>query len=233
MQPDAALTRKLYFGNDKSRPIYEPTDLRAYLPPDKRHHYRDGYSMAEAAKCWVTAHGRLPSSIARLVGGDELEAAHFEYRVQVWGGGLSMTDVMAFIPNDLIAVEAKARETFGDLTDVWVRQKEQANPRSPPHRNSVIDRYSQALGISREALLPLRYQLLQRTLAAALAAKRSGRKRAWMIIQSFARPGCEEHARNRADFERYLTTVSDAPILLGIPIRLGWLDEFTDILRTQ
>jgi hypothetical protein len=216
---------KLFFGNDATRVIRVPTDLRSYLPADKRHHYRDGYSMAEAAKSWVNARGRLPSSLAKLVGSDLLQAAYFEYCVNVWGGGLSMTDVMAFIPDGLIAVEAKARETFDDHVQAWIDKKARENPRSPPHRRGVIDRYSRAFGINRDALLDLRYQLLQRTLAAALTAKQFGRRSTWMLVQSFAPLSCDEHARNRADFDRYAATVGEAPVLEGIPVRLGWVDE--------
>jgi hypothetical protein len=91
---------KLFFGIGTAKPIDQPTDLLDYLPREQRHHYRDGYSMAEAAKCWVTANARLPTSIANLVGVDILQSAHFEYGVKVWGGGMSKTDILAFIPDD-------------------------------------------------------------------------------------------------------------------------------------
>jgi hypothetical protein len=181
--------------------------------------------MAEAAKSWVSARGLLPPSLAQRIGSDVLESAYFEYLVNVWGGGSSMTDVMAFIPGSLIAVEAKARETFDDEVRTWIDKRALQNPRSPPHRLSVIDRYSRAFGIDRNALLNLRYQLLQRTLAAALVAKQFGRKRAWMLVQSFVPRSCEEHARNRADFDRYVALVGQIPVLEGIPVQLGWVDE--------
>jgi len=78
--------------------------------------------MAEAAECWIAAGGRLPRRVAELVGDDSLDAAHFEYGVTVWGQGRSMTDIMAFIPDDLIAEEAKARETLGEEVWYWINQ---------------------------------------------------------------------------------------------------------------
>lgn len=218
----------LFFGNDTSRPVQQATDLAKYLPADKRHHYRDGYSMAEAAKCWVAAEGRLPPLVANLIGSDDLEAAHFEYRVTVWGRGLSMTDIMAFIPNGLIAVEAKARENFDDLIAVWIDREKPENARSPAHRLAVVDRYSGAFQVPKELLMDLRYQLLHRTLAAALTAKQQRRAKAWMVVQSFAPSECKQHAENRADFDRYVSVVGPAPVLEGIPVRLAWLDQARD-----
>jgi Domain of unknown function (DUF6946) len=216
---------RLFFGIGTTMPIHRATDLIGHLPQEKRHHYRDGYSMAEAAKCWMRAGGRLPQRVAALIGDDTLETAHFEYGVKVWGSGRSMTDIMAFIPGDLIAVEAKARERLGSEVRDWVDQDKAKNPRSPPYRLKVVDRYARSLDVPRDALLGLRYQLLHRTLAAALVAKRNGRRKAWMIVQSFAPSECDEHVRNRADFDRYVALARGTPVLEGIPVRLGWVDE--------
>jgi hypothetical protein len=152
---------RLFFGIGTTKPIHRATDLINNLEQHHRHHYREGYSMAEAAKCWVAANGRLPQSIAKLVGTDILDTAHFEYPVKVWGRGTSKTDIMAFIPDDLIAEEAKARETFDDEVRDWI-YKEAENPRSPPHRLRVIRQYAQAFSVEVDAVLGLRYQLLRR-----------------------------------------------------------------------
>jgi hypothetical protein len=110
----------LYFGNDVSIPVHVPTDVRDHLLPDKRYQFEPGRSMALAAESWVDAKGRLPKAIAEVVGSDGLVSAHFEYGVPVYGGGLSMTDVMAFTANAVIAVEAKARESFGSVVWDWI-----------------------------------------------------------------------------------------------------------------
>ena len=214
-----------FFGEGYAKPIRIATDLIGYLREDRRHHYRDGYSMAEAAKCWVQASGRLPDRIVGITGAHVLTAAHFEYEVVVWGGGKSTSDIMAFVPEGVIAVEAKARESFDHEVHAW--EKAGTNERSRANRSSVIDRYAEALSISREALLPIRYQLLHRTLSAALTARKYGLKQAWMVVQSFAPLDCDERHRNRADFERYLALVGTAPLLMGIPVQLAWIDETT------
>jgi hypothetical protein len=105
---------KLFFGSGKGRPVSEATDLLRYLPNGRRYHYRDGYSMAEAAKSWVAAKDYLPSAIAAVVGTREFDSAHFEYPTHVWGGGTAMTDVMAFLSNAVVAIEGKVDEKFDD-----------------------------------------------------------------------------------------------------------------------
>ena len=218
---------RFFFGIGTRNPINRPVDIKRHLPKDRRHHYRDGYSMAEAAKCWMAARDRLPLRIAGLVGGDVLETAHFEYGESVWGGGTSMTDIMAFIPDAVIAVEAKAREMLDDEVRNWIDKDAAKNPRSPLHRHRVIVQYGEALRVSVDALLNVRYQLLHRTLAAARVARQHRRSRAWMIVHSFAPLQCDEHDRNHADFERYLSLVGTTPMLEGIPVRLAWIDELT------
>src|SRR4029077_6257057 len=140
---------RLFFGIGTTMPIHRATDLIGHLPQEKRHHYRDGYSMAEAAKCWMRGGGRLPQRVAALIGDDTLETAHFEYGVKVWGSGRSMTDIMAFIPGDLIAVEAKARERRASEVRDGFDQDKPKTPRSPPYRLKVVDRYARSLGVPR------------------------------------------------------------------------------------
>src|SRR5207248_2836835 len=116
-----------------------------------KYQYQDGFSMAEAVKCWVNGKGSLPAIVAEVVGNTELVSAHFEYETQVWGGGTAMTDVMAFLPNGVVAVEAKRNEPFDDLVSSWIVKR--ANPAhanynvaSPPRRMAVIERYARSLG---------------------------------------------------------------------------------------
>jgi hypothetical protein len=214
---------KLFFGPGISQPVSVATDVKDYLSDDKKYQYEDGYSMAEAAKCWVAAGGYLPSTIAGVVGSNELKSAHFEFPTPVWGGGTAMTDVMAFLPNGIVAVEAKVNEPFDDLVTVWITRKAK-NPNSPPHRRNVIKRYADALGVEPEQLSDIRYQLLQRTLSAALTARSEGRSQSWMIVQSFAPTNSDGHRRNRSDFERFLGLVGTAPMLEGVRVQIAWVD---------
>jgi hypothetical protein len=60
---------KLFFGPSKQQPVVACTDVRDCLPNDKKYQHQDGFSMAEAAKCWVAASEYLPRSIrlARII----------------------------------------------------------------------------------------------------------------------------------------------------------------------
>jgi len=216
----------LFFGEGTIRQVHKATDLIQYLPEDRKHHYRDGFSMAETVKTWVRANGRLPPSIASIVGSDRLNSAHFEYPTAVWGGGISMSDVMAFVPSGVIAVEGKAREPFGEEVRVWIDEEKDTNPRSPDHRLQVIKRYARAFGTGTEQpLLSLRYQLLHRTLSAALTARITEAERAWMIVQSFAPTDSTEHMQNRGDFDRYTEVVGGMPVLEGVKVGIAWAQE--------
>lgn len=215
---------RLFFGAGTSKPVVVATDVQKYLRDDQKHQYQDEFSMAEAAKCWVVAAGAVPRSIAAVIGDDELVSAHFEFPTPVWGGGTAMTDVMAFLPNCTIAVEAKVNEPFDDLVSVWI-ERDAENTRSPPHRKRVIKRYAEAFGVAYNDLVGIRYQLLQRTLSAARTARSRATSGAWMIVQSFAAPQTDAHKRNWSDFVRFRTLVGNAPSLEGQCVRLEWVDE--------
>lgn len=214
----------LFFGKGTAQPVRQPADVKVMLPPAKQHHYRCGYSMALAAEAWGAAGGRLPPGIARAVGSDAALQAHVEYPVPVWGGGISMTDVLAVLSDAVIAVEAKMHEFLGPRVADWIAASED-HASSLANKQDVVRRYAAAFGVPAEALLPLRYQLLHRTLAAALAAKEWGRAKAWMIVQSFGPP--DPKAANRIDYDAFVALVGAAPVLEGVPVRLAWVDEAT------
>jgi hypothetical protein len=163
-------------------------------------------------------------------------ARKYRYSVAMTGSGRkAITSVLDVPRPQTFAVEHKARETFDEEVRNWIDEDAEKNPRSPPHRLRVIGRYAQAFGTRIEDLLDLRYQLLHRTLAASLTARRYGRRRAWMIVQSFAPVSCVEYASNRADFDRYMAIVGKVPVLQSIPVRLAWVDEVppTSVQRTS
>lgn len=215
----------LYFGAGTDCPVSIATDLQRYLPEDKKHQYRDAYSMAEAAKCWVAAGGFLPRDIEAIIGDRSLTSAHFEYPTRVWGRGMAMTDVMAFTPRTVIAVEAKVNERFDDEVSVWIEREAKRNSRSPEHRRKVIEKYARALAVEPARLMAVRYQLLQRTLCAALTARARDIPEAWMIVQSFASETVEGHRLNRADFDAYLALTGDKPVLEGVKVKLAWVSS--------
>jgi hypothetical protein len=224
---------KLFFGSGKNRPVSTATDVRDYLIDDLKYQYQDGRSMAEAAKCWVAADGCLPSTIAAVIGGNQLNSAHFEYPTTVWGGGTAMTDVMAFLPNGVVAVEAKLNEPFDAVVADWIKKEAEKNDKSPPHRRKVIKRYANAFRVEAERLLSIRYQLLQRTLCAALTARSAGQTKAWMIIQSFAQPETDGYRKNQSDFTRFVELIGNAPVLEGVRVDIAWTDNAISLVSNR
>jgi hypothetical protein len=215
---------KLFFGPGKSKPVVSAIDVQGYLRDEIKYQYQDGYSMAQAAKCWIAAAGLLPNKIATVVGNDDLISAHFEFPTPVWGGGIAMTDVMAFLPDGIIAVEAKVNEPFDDIVSVWITRQGKKNSNSPAHRQKVIGKYAEALCVAPEQLSEIRYQLLQRTLSAALTARSERKSQAWMIVQSFGNTHSDGHRRNRADFDSFRNLVGSAPKIEGQRVQLDWVD---------
>jgi hypothetical protein len=66
---------KLFFGQERDKPITVWADVRDRLPEDKKYHYRDGFSMAEATKCWIAAGEHLPQGAVTLPANGQLAAA--------------------------------------------------------------------------------------------------------------------------------------------------------------
>ena len=66
-----------------------------------------------------------------LVGINELVSAHFEFPTAV-GGGTAMTDVVAILPDCIIAVGAKVDESFDDLVSVWITREAERNEKFTP-----------------------------------------------------------------------------------------------------
>jgi hypothetical protein len=222
---DCESVMKLFFGSGTSQQVFITADVREYLPEDRKYQYQDGYSMAEAAKSWVSAEGYLPKIIATIVGNKELDSAHFEFPTKVWGGGTAMTDVMAFLPNGVIAVEAKVNEPFDNLVSVWIDIKKKDNPNSPDHRKAVIRQYAKAFGVAYESLLDIRYQLLQRTLCAAITANDKGVSKAWMIVQHFGIGNGVGDPTNLSDFNRFVALVGSAPVIEGVRVQVAWAED--------
>jgi hypothetical protein len=222
---------KLFFGSGTNRPVRICTDVRDYLPKEKRYQYEDGYSMAESAKCWVAAYDHLPQSIAEIVGSDELVTAHFEYPTRVWGNGTSMTDIMAFVPAGVVAVEAKVNEPFGEFVSEWISEK---GADDSLRRTGVIEKYAKALGVSWTKLLDIRYQLLHRMLSAARTARYRGAARAWMIVHSFAPVDeSDSYVRNRGDFDRFVALAGATPKIEGMQVQLSWATDTPTRLCTK
>ena len=127
-------------------------------------------------------------------------------------------DLLLVVEDDhgpvVIAIEAKADETFGDkLAEQYQRARaaRASNPRSKQvaRIEALLDRF--ALDIEQRHVPQLRYQLLTATAVVLAEADRRSSERAVLITHEFATPLTlqEERDRNAADLARFLATALD------------------------
>jgi uncharacterized protein DUF6946 len=168
-------------------PLLEPEDVVRHLGKQEKH-WKEGRS-AHALACLWSLHNGFPPKIADVLEGHpdfhsaELVDAFLERKVDLNSEGRpSQTDLLAVIGIGdrlaIAAVEAKAGETFGEVVEDWLDGSEGKDAR--------LMSLCAALGLSRNAALPLRYQLLHRTVSAVLEAKRYRATVAVLLIHSFS-----------------------------------------------
>ena len=202
-------------------PTRGPEDWRALLASPETQWQR-GFSAMSAALSWEASRG-LPSELDALLGGAELLLAIPEHKVALPGGSReSQCDVFALVRLASgtcgVAVEAKVNEPFGPTIADWLSE---ASPGKQKRLSFICD----LLGLE-EPDSTLRYQLLHRTAAAILEARRFGMAEAAMVVQSFA----PDH-RWFGDFASFGAAFGHdvAPGIAvrhrlpdGMPLSLGW-----------
>ncbi len=207
------------------RVLGNPQDARAYLA-DPIKHWRPDYSAYELATAWL-AHEATPSKADAL-----LKAAYSEYEI-VEGffekqteldayGRPSQTDLLLLLTTEVgfavVGVEAKAREPFGPLVSEWQGARGRLNG------------LCEKLGIAPDAVADVRYQLLHRTVATLLEARRYRATEALMLVQSF-----DAGNASFGDYERFahllgvdgiaVNAVTTAREIDGVTLRLAWAGE--------
>lgn len=211
------------------KPLGTPHDARAFLA-DPIKHWRPNYSAQELAKAWIGA-GDVPPAVApllRSVFGDyDLVEAFFEKETRLATPGRpSQTDLLAVIRTGdeyvIVGVEGKAREPFGDLVSQW----DDGSAGKKARLADLCDR----LGLTRDAIDKLRYQLLHRTVAVLIEAERYGARQTVMLVHSFG-PADESFGDYR-DFAAALglagvevNCLTSPKVLSGITLRLGWVKQ--------
>ena len=210
-------------------PSRGPNDWRLLLA-DPEKHWKEGRSAWATAMSWELASG-FPNEIQDLFHGTELEGAEPlvilpEHRVNLPGGARpSQCDVWVLARTNKglasISVEGKAGETFGPTVGEW-------SDVSTPGRQERIAFLQAALGLRSVPPDHVRYQLLHRTAAAVLEARRFHASMAVMVVQSFAvsSAGFDDYAKFAALFNVAPQRDRLAPIGIvdGTQIFIGWVD---------
>ena len=121
-----------------------------------------------------------------------------------------------------VTVEAKAGEDFDKPIEQWLKQESDG-------KEKRLAFLTKTLGLSAHPPGFIRYQLVHRTAAAILEAKRCRFKVALMLVQSF-----EESRTSWLDYERFaelLSVQSARNAIIGprrideIDLFLGWVDS--------
>jgi hypothetical protein len=165
---------------------------------DPEKHWKRGRSAFETAVAWEAASRSdrgLPPSIASVLdtepafAGATLLLGVPEHQVVLDGGGHpSQTDLWAVLATTegvaSVAIEAKAGEPFDKPVRDWI-----ADAPSGSGKPARLEQLCAALGLSRDAAMPLRYQLMHRSVAALLEGQRLRLARALFLVQHFGSPG--------------------------------------------
>jgi len=195
-----------------------PTDGPAgwqRLLADPEMHWVTGRSARTMAYAWEDSGGwpvEVAAALATVPALRNLEPVYGfpEFKVPLPGGSRSsQTDLMVFATNGpqtaTIAIEGKVDETFGDLVSVWLAKD------PSPGKETRLDYLCDLLGIPRDAVHGIRYQLIHRTASARIEADRNGSSVAALLVHSW---GAEDDGFS--DYEAFAAA-------LGVEVGIGRL----------
>ena len=211
-------------------PIIRPEDVIPHLAMGERH-WKKGRSAYELAYAWVGSDG-FPDDVSAVLemipafAGATLIEGLFEKETDLETPGRpSQTDLLVLCRCaagiGVIGVEGKVDEPFGEFVRDWLRDGSPGKQRRLAHLLEI-------LRLEREQVMDIRYQLLHRTVAAFLEARRYGADIAMMLVHSFS----PKHA-GYDDFSRFAELIgapvsrpgsaSDEFKVAEMPFHLGWV----------
>ena len=221
--PDSPAVGTVHKGD---RPLTTIDQWHCFAPPKRDIHWKDGRSAKENARAWLDAAPGLQPDIAQIlaacrdIGPLRQWCAEPEARITIdrFRGEQPNIDLLLVAEDDhgpvVIAIEAKADETFGnELANQYQRAcaARASNPRSKAvaRIEALLDRF--AIDIEQRHVPQLRYQLLTATAAVLAEANRRSSERAVLIVHEFVTPLTlpERCERNAADLDRFLATALD------------------------
>jgi hypothetical protein len=214
-------------------------DWRQFLAKPEAQ-WRAGYSAYELAHCWEAAAGFPPAVRAALdrapdavLSDLELLLAVPEHQVPLPGGRRpSQTDLWVLARTSVgdvvsVTVEGKVAEPFDAIVGDWLAREGEPSD----GKLERLDFLCTTLGLARDGVGHLRYQLLHRAASALIEAKRFGARHALMLVHSFSSD--DEWFSDYTAFAEALgaeetpaigTIVAVGP-RAGISLYLGWVKD--------
>jgi hypothetical protein len=208
------------------RVIASLLDWETHAGPKSKGHWVDDRSAKEVARAWLASGERLPAEVSAALlchprFGEVLEwQAHPEAKLRFddFPGEPRNSDLAVHARDAagsyLIAIEAKADETYGETVAQTIEAAElrlRANPRSNGV-NRVRQLQEGLLGVSGASApnsLVLRYQLLTASAGALCEAERKGYSRVVLLIQEFVTKKTDDknHLRNSQDLLDFMNAL--------------------------
>jgi hypothetical protein len=210
-------------------PLLRAEDVIPHL--GKPSHWKEGRSAKSLADSWFDADG-VPKPIeVLLASAPELKGAALvdgwlERKTDLGDGcgAPTQTDLLALLSkNDelvVLAVEAKVDESFGPLVEEWIAD-------GSLNKHKRLRGLCERLNLEPEQAAGLRYQLLHRTAAALIEARRFRTTKAILAVQSFC-----PNATGYGDFLSFAAAIgfdglergrlSGPRRLDGIDLWIGW-----------
>jgi hypothetical protein len=233
--------------------IEEPTEIIPRLGKQQLH-WKKGRSAFELSSLWMKA-GGIPPSVRSVLDqapewhGAKLLKGIFECETDLPGKGRpSQTDLLGMVALrrggiGILGVEGKVDEPFGSVVDRWLvdagkTEGGDANAvtRSEANKRARLTALCGILHTDPDLVGGLHYQLIHRSCASLLEAKRFHCGHAMMLVHSFAIP--EAPSLNPAcfdDFSRFAEgigmpvskpgSVSKIKVIDEISFRLGWVSD--------
>ncbi len=211
------------------REITTIDDWEAYAGPKSADQWRDGRSAKEAARAWLEGDGRIPPEVRAALAshpafaGIQSWTAEPEAKLPFDGfaGEPRNSDLVVHAVDQhgpyLIAVEAKADESFGEtVSDALASALDRllANERSKGMQR--IQQLAQALFGARTPAGPpiknIRYQLMTACAGAICESERRGYSRTLVLIHEFVTDKTDDtrHIANARDLSLFVKRLSHA-----------------------
>jgi hypothetical protein len=231
--------------SDPMPPIYIPSSGPhdwQWLLAKPGLHWKHGASAMALADAWETAQP-WPSEVETALERSDLGGLEFllglpEHQTPLPGGrAASQTDLLVLARRSaggpaVLAVEGKARETFGEDTVAEWRSAE------TPGRKARLGYLLELLGLpDDERTGALRYQLLHRAAAGLIEAERFGAADAVLLVHAFKERGVgvdeQQSDPNFTDFSAFAEALgtraaADAIVPAEVPgsvrLHLGWVN---------
>ena len=180
-----------------SRRLTSMDDWHRFASPKRQIHWKDGRSAKECARAWIAAAPRMQPDIERTIAAcpdiGPLRRWHAQPEARIaidtFRGEQPNIDVLLVVEDEcgpvVVAIEAKADETFGDqLADRYrsAIAARASNPRSKAldRIEALLDRFD--LDLEHPRVPTLRYQLFTATAAAFAEAERRSSDRALLVV---------------------------------------------------